>query len=608
MATQVGEAVIRLTFDGKDVKASLDKVENQVANNGKSGGDRFGSAFTIAAGNIIARGFTKITSTITNQISDAVLRADTLERFPKVMQQMGYSADVASDTIQKLMKGVEQVPTPLNEVVSGTQRLVSVTHDVDKASDWIMAISDAMLANGASASRASDATEQFLQVVSRGKPMGQDWLTIMEVAPGVLDALAKELGYTSATLGGDMYTALQQGTLSMDDFMAKLVEMDKTGSTSMEALSEVARTATGGIETAMTTMKQSISNAIVEVIQEIGHENISAMINGIKDVLVGLVKTLKDVFTFVRDNWTWLQPIIIVLGTVAGTIMAITTAINIWKAATTAFTAVQAVFNAVMNANPIFLLVTVIAAIITALTVFFTQTETGKQIMQAFGEVIGNVFGAIGEFIGGVCQAIGDFFSTLWENWKAGVQGAWDFIVNIFSGLANFFGSIFGNAWEAVKNVFSTGGQIFMGIVDGIAQAFRAIVNTIITGINHVVAIPFNAINGFLDTLRSINILGVEPFGWIGQIAVPQIPLLAQGGVVSGATTAIIGEDGQEAVLPLENNTGNWAGLLAQTLATEMQEQGNNGTINVYMTNKIDNRLDAEDIGRVMMQSIRRAA
>ena len=69
------------------------------------------------------------------------------------------------------------------------------------------------------------------------------------------------------------------------------------------------------------------------------------------------------------------------------------------------------------------------------------------------------------------------------------------------------------------------------------------------------------------------------------------------------------GEDGQEAVLPLEKNTGNWAGLLAQTLADEMQEQGENGaTINVYMTNKIDNRLDAQDIGRVMMQSIRRAA
>ena len=77
---------------------------------------------------------------------------------------------------------------------------------------------------------------------------------------------------------------------------------------------------------------------------------------------------------------------------------------------------------------------------------------------------------------------------------------------------------------------------------------------------------------------------------------------------VSAATTAIIGENGQEAVLPLENNTGNWAGLLAQTLAEEMNEQGTAGTINVYMTNEINNQLDAQEIGRIMMQSIRRAA
>ncbi len=45
MATQVGEAVIRLTFDGKDVKASLNKVESQVEKSGSTTGGKWGSAF-----------------------------------------------------------------------------------------------------------------------------------------------------------------------------------------------------------------------------------------------------------------------------------------------------------------------------------------------------------------------------------------------------------------------------------------------------------------------------------------------------------------------------------------------------------------------------------
>lgn len=576
----VGSAVIKLSFDGKGVKAELNGVSKQIEDTGSSSGTAFGNAWSIAAGNLIAKGVTKIARTITNQLGDAVVRADTLERFPKVMEQMGYSGDVASGAIEKLMKGVEQVPTPLNEVVSGTQRLVSVTKDVDKASDWVLAISDAMLSNGASANRASDAMEQFFQVVSRGKPQGQDWLTIMEVAPGVMNELAQSLGYTSATLGGDMYTALQKGELSMDDFMAAMVKMDKEGTDSLGALSDVAKTATGGIETAMVTMKQSVSNAIVEIIQAIGSDKITAAINTIKEALIGIVNVVGEIINFIITHWDFLQPIFI------GVLSFITTLGGI-VAAKKIYSGVSALFN-LISANPVILIISGIIFLITELIMHFDEV---KATVEA-------VFGTIGEIIGNFATWIGETFT-----------GIWDTVTNLFGGLADFFGSVFGGAWEAVKNVFSTGGKIFMGIVDGITQAFRTIVNAIITGINHVVALPFNAINGFLSFLKSINILGIEPFGWVGTIDVPQIPLLAEGGVAGGATQAIIGEAGTEVVLPLENNTDNWAGLLASTLMEQMEAESIGGReIVVNMTNEINNQLDAEEIGRVMIQSIRRAA
>lgn len=311
MANNLGTAWIQIKPSMKGMTSAIRSELGLVGSSeGASAGSKFSTAFAAKIGAVSAiteRVLAGGINMIKNQLSDAVLRADTLERFPKVMTQMGYSAEIASDTIKKLMKGVEQVPTPLNEVVAGTQRLVAVTHDVDKASDWIMAISNAMLSNGASASRASDATEQFMQVVQRGKPMGQDWLTIMEVAPGIMEELAHSLGYASAAMGGDMYTALQTGKLSIEDFMGALVNMDKNGTKSLTSLSELAKTATGGIETAITTMKQSISNAIVAVIQEIGAENITAFIEKLKDLMVGLVGVLKNVFMFLKDNWSWLQ-------------------------------------------------------------------------------------------------------------------------------------------------------------------------------------------------------------------------------------------------------------------------------------------------------------
>ena len=151
--------------------------------------------------------------------------------------------------------------------------------------------------------------------------------------------------------------------------------------------------------------------------------------------------------------------------------------------------------------------------------------------------------------------------------------------------MGTWFKDTFKNAWQKVKDVFSSGGQIFSGIKDGIASTFKTIVNGLITGINKVIAVPFNSINGMLNTIRGISILGISPFKnlWsYNPLSVPQIPKLALGGIVNRpgrGVPAIIGEAGAEAVLPLENNT-EWMDILADKI------NGGNVTIPIYMDGK----------------------
>ena len=104
--------------------------------------------------------------------------------------------------------------------------------------------------------------------------------------------------------------------------------------------------------------------------------------------------------------------------------------------------------------------------------------------------------------------------------------------------------------------------------------------------------------------------MGAKPFEWVGNIGVPQIPYLAQGGYASGAQTAVIGEAGPEVVLPLAQNTDNWSGLLANALAEKFNEEDKvGGGVTIENQNiRIDSKLDAENIGHIMMQSIRRQA
>ena len=87
-----------------------------------------------------------------------------------------------------------------------------------------------------------------------------------------------------------------------------------------------------------------------------------------------------------------------------------------------------------------------------------------------------------------------------------------DGIKDKFKKIPDWFKDTFTKAWTNVKNVFSTGGKIFDGIKDGIANTFKTIVNGLISGINKVIATPFKKINEMLNTIRSVDVLGIKPF------------------------------------------------------------------------------------------------
>ena len=189
--------------------------------------------------------------------------------------------------------------------------------------------------------------------------------------------------------------------------------------------------------------------------------------------------------------------------------------------------------------------------------------------------VIMGIWSAVGEwFKTNVVDPVTTFFTEGWENLKKGASDAWEGIKSVFAKVGEFFGNTFKNAWEKVKTVFSTGGKIFDGIKEGITEAFKTVVNAIIKGINKVVAIPFTAINKALDTIREINIAGVKPFsGLIPTIAIPEIPLLARGGVLGKGQMGLLEGDGAEAVVPLDQNQ-KWVAAVASELRQSLAAEG----------------------------------
>lgn len=240
---------------------------------------------------------------------------------------------------------------------------------------------------------------------------------------------------------------------------------------------------------------------------------------------------------------------------------------------------------------------TFLGGIIDAVASLFTGLfNTIRAIFKGAWDIIVSIWSVVSTwFNNAVIKPLANLFNGIWNTMKNGAQNAWNGIKNIFSSVATFFKNIFGNAWNGVKNIFSSGGRIFNGIKDGIFNAFRSVVNTLIAGINKVVSIPFNAINGALKTVRDISFLGIEPFkGLIKLVNVPQIPSLETGGVLDKETIVRVAEysnarSNPEIVSPRD--------MMKETMKEALEESNMNNTsqkVDVNITGKLT--ADGDDL------------
>ena len=174
--------------------------------------------------------------------------------------------------------------------------------------------------------------------------------------------------------------------------------------------------------------------------------------------------------------------------------------------------------------------------------------------------VIDDVLGAIEDTWNNVWEGVSNFVGDIWNGICSTIDSAINGVQDAISGVLDKISSIWEDMWSGLKDfvkstwdkiidLFGEGGKIFSGVVGGIANVFKNIVNCILDGINKVIRVPFDTINGLLNTIRTIDIpiIGQPFLGLWGKnpLPVPQIPKLAEGGYVGAnqPQLAMIGDN-----------------------------------------------------------------
>lgn len=394
------------------------------------------------------------------------------------------------------------------------------------------------------------------QMSSAGKVSLEDIKQMIEAGFNPLQEISQTTGESMESL----YDRISKGTISVDEITASMQRSTSEGGKYFQSMEKQSETLDGKISTLKDTWNNFLGDAV------------KPFSDFLKDTLIpALIEVL--------ENFEKYEPVFTLVGIAVGTVTALLIAYNIQQALANAnltlWGAICGVATAVTTAlgtafafltSPIGLVILAIGAVI---AIGYLLIENWDSVVEFAYKTWGQIctaFSNVGTwFDQNVLQPIKTVFTTVWNTIYDTVKGIWDNILKLFS----------------------SGGKIFSGVVDGVANVFKTIVNSLISGINKVIAVPFKTINGLLNTIRNASFLGISPFKGLWEqnpLPVPKIPKLEKGGILRKGQVGFLEGNGAEAVVPLDRNK-YWIKAVAKEFDRNVPQTVTNNreqTINFY--------------------------
>lgn len=542
----------------ENAKKGLDGLKETSEKTGM-GAIKFGALFAVAS---------KLTSAamgvVKDSLSGAISRFDTLNKYPVVMKALGYSTRDVAKSSQILQKGIDGLPTSLDEITSSAQQLAPLTGSASKAAQSAVALNDAFLASGASAGDASRGLTQYTQMLSTGKVDLVSYRTLMETMPIALRKVANSFGLTGKSAEMDLYAKLQDGSITIDQLNDKFIELDQA----QNGFASLAHKNSAGIGTSFENLKNSVVKNLANMLTYINDGFASAGFGSIAKQLDNLKYVINDAFTAIgpvvskgtevalgylkkelptikqvcsdvknalmsflnflenhKDGVVAAAKVMLTLWTAikigkgaVGTIIAVAsayrkltmavsligevagTAVGVLTTIAGGIAKVGAALAGFAAANPVVVIIAAIAAVVTALTLFFTKTKLGQQLWSQFTSFLSDCWNNIKEMASNVWDAVAGFITSVPDKVKGVWNGITEFFGNIWTGITDTASSAVDaiqNAWSGVKEWFS---ELWQSIVDAVSpywQSFLTSIQPVIDAFKNL----WNALKEFFQAL-----------------------------------------------------------------------------------------------------------
>ncbi|WP_017178173.1 tape measure protein [Actinomyces timonensis] len=438
-----------------------------------------------------------LSATIAGNLGGAIQRADLLNNFPKVMGNIGYSSEEATQQIKRISGALDGLPTSTDALVQTAKGLAPLTGSLTKATDVSLALNNALLAGGASTALVENAMEQYRQMLANGTVDMQAWRSMTMAMPGQMDMISKSIlgasGNTSA-----LYDAMKNGEVSFDQFNNALLSLNEQGLDGMASFAEQAKTATGGIGTAFTNAGNRVKKALASIIEAIGVDAIAAKINELTSGITGMGQRVADAITAIKASGG--EGLSSMLGPLAGLAPIIGAVVGALGGLATNLPVIGGLFSGL--SGPVGLVIGLFASM-------WTQSE-------ALRSAVGTAFSSLGLIFQSMQPTI------------AALGGA-------FASIAGALGNQLGAALMAVTPGLVQIGQIVFPILTQTINQLAPILSGLVVTIGQALTTALAAV------MPALTSLAQSVFPVLSQVLTAIAPVFAQlVGVIAGLFAQVI--------------------------------------------------------------------
>jgi len=463
----------------KIVDAQLDSLSSGVDKAEKSmkGFSVVGHAIGTTLGNLASNAISRVTGFIGDMTREAITATDSVSKFKKSMDFAGFGGEEI-EKATKQMKGYADVTVyGLEDILNTSAQLAS--NGIPNYIELTEAAGNLNAVAGGSEETFKSVAMMLTQTAGAGKLTTENWNQLADAIPGA-SGLLQEAMLKNGAYTGNFRDAMEKGEITSDEFNQAITQLGMNP---------------GAIEAAKSTdtlggswdrLKSTVVNAIQDIIEKIGVENITGFINTLSKKIEEAIPKMADFADKLGDFGNWITDNKDNLSWLIGIILGITAAIKGLGLAAAIFGSISLLTGG---------LVVALGALVGALVVAYTKSETFRNIVN---KAFQTVWSIVKPIIDRLVQGFKDWWTVM--SWLWGKISGW--AVNVW----NKFGEIKTNVSRAVTETWTGIKKSFSGGIDTVVNWMKDLPNNIARAV-------LNGKNAITNAFKSVFNAALKAIG-----------------------------------------------------------------------------------------------